>query len=197
MTSRISNVVLISACIALIAGCTSVGLSRLSLPSPRVIVPLENPHMLNASVICIVPFDSKSNISRDWSKRISESYVRSIQARNIGASVRFFDAMRDFMLNRRTCHLLLEGSIDRIVVTGGTQTQEISIYLKIKDLTTERVIFSVLQEGISRPGKDLDLYWTVVSGDTAVSLNRLVDSMAEQFAKFLMDEVAKASRKSF
>lgn len=197
MMARINNVILISAYIALIAGCTSVGLSRPSLNSPRVIVPLENPQMVNASVICVVPFDYKSNISRDWSKSIAESYVRSIQARNIGASIRFFDTVRDFMLNRKTCHLLLEGSIDRIVITGGAQPQEISVYLKIKDLTTERVIFSVLQEGISRPGKDLDLYWTVVSGDTALSLNRLVDLMAEQFAKFLMDEVAKASRKSF
>lgn len=196
MTTRI-GVSLTLIIIILIHGCTSVGFRKLSVDLSKVIIPLENPEILNASVICVVAFSSKEKLNPDWLKQFTEIYVNVLQSRNIGASVRFFDTYRDFTVNKKMCHLLFEGSVERIVATGGAQTQEVSISLKITDLATDRVIFSAVQEGISRPGEDIDLYWKVIPGKTAFPIIKVVEKMANEFGKFLAGEISKVSRKSF
>lgn len=180
-----------------LTGCIHMGFRTFSSDFPRVIVPVENPEILSSSIICAITFSSKEKLNPDWLKQFTEIYVNALQSRNIGASVRFFDTYRDFTVNKKMCHLIFEGSVERIVATGGAQTQEVSISLKITDLATDRVIFSAVQEGISRPGEDIDLYWKVIPGKTAFPIIKVVEKMANEFGKFLAGEISKVSRKSF
>jgi hypothetical protein len=180
-----------------IGGCTSFGLRSLSLTSPKVLSPLDgSENVIGASIICVLPFSSQEKIPELWLHKIGESYARSLQVKNIGAMVRFFDARRDFIVHRKECHLLLEGSVERMVATGGGQPQEIALLVQIRELATDRVIFSVLQEGISHPGEDIDLYWSTRVGETGYPMRKLIEAVSDQFAAFLKDEMIKNSRKS-
>lgn len=182
--------------VIVLGGCATLGLSTMSLKSPDVLVPIDNAQVLKSSIICLVPFSSKENIPPSWLEEISRSYVHSLQIRNIGASVRFFDAYRDFLSEKKSCHLLMEGSVDRFLFTGGGQPQEIILSVQIKDLSTDMVIFSLRQEGIARPGEDVDLYWTTVEGQRSATPRKLVDAMGEQFGKLVSEEILKSSRRS-
>ncbi|MCX7822285.1 MAG: hypothetical protein N2260_02425 [Syntrophobacterales bacterium] len=180
---------------AMLPSCVTMGFQTISLRSPQIIVPLENPERLDVSSICVTTFSSGENLPKAWLKKVAMGYANGLQARNIGASVRFFDALRDFLMNRRECHVFLEGSVDRVLATGGAQPQEIIVSVKIRDVISDRVIFSMVQKGISRPGNDIDLYWTTVSGKIAPPLDDVTDALADQFVGFLMREIVKSSRK--
>jgi hypothetical protein len=159
-------------------------------------VSLDESINVNASVICAIPFSSQENIPSQWLLKIGENYARSLQARNIGAMVRFFDSYRNFLVHRRECHLLLEGSVERMVATGGGQPQELAVLVQIRDVATERVVFSVQQEGISYPGRDTDLYWSTKLGEASFPIRTIIRAMSDQFGIFLQEEVVKNLRKS-
>ncbi|MGC8719357.1 MAG: hypothetical protein ACP5TY_05040 [Thermodesulforhabdaceae bacterium] len=180
----------------ILSGCAHLGLSTISLKSPDVLISTDDVRMINSSIICVVPFSSRENITGPWLGEITRAYVRAIQVRNIGALVRYFDTQRDFLVERKSCHLVIEGSVDRLLFTGGGQPQEMIVSVQVRDLTTEQVIFSLRQEGIAGPGRDVDLYWTTVEGQRAAPARKLIDSMSDQFGKLLMDEILKSSRKS-
>jgi hypothetical protein len=180
-----------------VGGCATFGFRNFSLAPPKVLVPLGGSENIDASIICVLPFSSQEKIPELWLRRIGETYARSLQVKNIGAMVRFFDAHRDFIVHRKECHLLLEGSVERMVATGGGQPQEIALLVQIRELATDRVIFSVLQEGISHPGEDVDLYWSTRTGETGYPMRKLIEAVSDQFGAFLKDEMLKNSRKGF
>jgi len=182
--------------VCVIFGCASFGFRSISLTSPRMLMPLSGSESIDSSIICVLPFYSQEKIPELWLRRIGENYARALQVKNIGASVRFFDTYRDFVVHRKECHLLVEGSVERMLATGGGQSQEIALLVKIRELETDRVIFSMLQKGNSHPGEDIDLYWSTRVGETGYSMRKLIEAVSYQFADFLKNEMVKNSRKS-
>lgn len=68
----------------------------------------------------------------------------------------------------------------------GAMPTELDIRTRILDARTGKALWDVKQCARSQPGADIDLNWTTVIGQPAQRCLVLADSLALQFAEFLV-----------
>jgi hypothetical protein len=83
------------------------------------------------------------------------------------------------------CDLAMRPSVLYLLDGTGAIPTRLEVRIRILDARSERVLWDLKQTAVSKPGADLDLVWTSVSGTPAQRYPVLAQTLADQFAVFL------------
>ncbi len=169
-----------------------------SLKEPRAIVRLKDTGKdYEYLSCCVVPFES-DKLSSDWKKRIGLYYRKALASKEVFSEVKFLDVVwrsDDDLLYygaSSECGLILKGRVVKMLATGGGTTQRILLETDVLDVSSGKVIFSVVQEGFSYPGMDLDFFWHSFVGSSSPSVENILERLAFQFATLFFQELKKS-----
>ncbi|MBC7357765.1 MAG: hypothetical protein H5U10_04410 [Desulfacinum sp.] len=87
--------------------------------------------------------------------------------------------------------LLVRGKVERFVAGSGALSEHVDVQVWVKDMRTGSVLWWMEQSALSKPRRDLDLFWNVIPGGGAASYQRLTQALARQFAELLSEREAK------
>jgi hypothetical protein len=193
MTPGLIRIIAIMACLAGLAGCMSQ--MRAESARPVRCKPIEafvKSDGLSYGAARIGVFyarepDHAVGISREVTSMYADELVKSgvfSQVKRIPYTA--WTAEEVIWWGRQEgCDLAMEPEIVYLLTGSGTMPTKLGVRVRIIDTRTGGVLWDLQQWAYSEPGKDVDLFWHTVSGQSAQRHGALAKALAEQLPRYL------------
>jgi hypothetical protein len=89
------------------------------------------------------------------------------------------------------CTLAMRPSLVYMMDGTGAMPTELVVRTRILDARTGQVLWDIKQKALSEPGFDVDLTWNTITGEPAQRRRVMADCLAQRFAEYLVQPLAK------
>ena len=193
MAPGITRIIAVMACLAGVAGCVSQMRAESSRPVQcKPIEAFVQSNGLSYAAARLGVFyarepDHAVGISREVTSMYADELVKNgvfSQVKLIPYTARTAEEVI-WWGRQEGCDLVMESEIVYLLTGSGTMPTKLGMRVRIIDTRTGGTLWDLQQWAFSEPGRDMDLFWHTVSGQSAQRHGALAKALAEQLPRYL------------